>query len=208
MTSKEIGEKIAELEKQNRNIDFEIDRLINDLKEYSVTFFKSQVKPIVHESVRKQSEITKSLGEDKLKCMKSEITDIEENSETIITDLFNERFSLFKGDYEKARENSYYSIVAWKEDFKSKLKNLIFNDVTSKIGSALLKYGYKCDFPYWNFDSKNDKCSYSITFDDRISAILQGLAQDMFIIMNNLDNLDKLTKEKEEQEAQELFDNI
>ena len=163
MDSKELSAKLKEQEEKLPPIIQELDDLYNKIKSEMPKGAEIWIRKTVQEFIEYYSEVTKSLGIEKLKKLKDKL-------ETLITqlpELIQKEFNNKKiwPHYKKEDNTQSYNYAY--EEFHAKT---VFRNVVSNLGALLNEYGYNLNKPkhaqLWQ-TLTDGKFRYGVGIDDK-----------------------------------------
>ncbi len=140
MNSKELSAKLKEQEEKLPSIIQELDDLYNKIKNEMPKGAETWIRKTVQEFIESYSEVTKSLGIEKLKKLKDKLETLITQLPELIQKEFNDRniWPHYKKEDNTQSYNDKY------EEFHAKTA---FRNVISNVGALLNEYGYTLNKP-------------------------------------------------------------
>ena len=195
--------------------DFEVRRttIIEQLK----PFIKSELKRIVENEVKRNSEHTKTLGVERLGEMKKQLTNLLESSNDLVDSVFAMDSLWIYVDYSIVPNGDTWG---QKSNNTKKAENCIISGIKrilGKSGKILIDFGYaKAGSKYertsrWQQDDDNEivfGSNYGFQLSAEIEKSIREYCNQIEKQHDIIEQLEKLKKQLSEQEAVDLWEQV
>jgi len=211
MNSINYDEQIKQIENKINKLKDEMEVVTKEFLDKTKIFACEWYKKSIEDAVIKSPEITKSLGESKLKELKIELQSLIDNSNEYVNFFVNsDSLWTHRPNYQLKGKETYGLYRVYGNRDPDELSDAI-RFLIGKVGALLHKYNYEKpnnNFYENDYSSGNFRFRYGYSWSDDMRSVINNYA-DLFDNHKKLnEELEKIKKEKSEDEARALWNNV
>lgn len=210
MDKNNYDEKISQLEVKIRELKDDMEKITKEFLQSTNKYAREWYRTSIENAVIKSPEITKKLGEAKLKELKEELQSLTDNVDQYTLAYVNtDSLWAHRPNYKSKGNETFGLYKVFGNRDPQELSNAI-KFLIGKAGQILSKYNYlKGDSPYEkDYSTGNYKYKYGYSWSDEMREVIERYANLFDNYTKLSEELDKVKTEKSENEAKDLWNKI